>query len=478
MNLDYFLKVEKKYDLLNKEVDGYAFWVYTRAEIAQRYERVISHLQNAHVQGPVINTKRNIRNVKDTINTLIHCKMPKKHKDLLILCHPRRVLLEGCYVCPYTGQLTDFFTNSVVLESSYNNMHFKPVKMQNFMYADVIEYKAKLYCAFIKRCRPHKFSIIKQSIFNIIKEPIDQLNRHYNVSIDINSLINSFIYGYLIYVVTKKNYFKLLKRISPKAIIEVVSYCTECMTMNEVAYEMQIPTIELQHGVIDNAHLAYNYPRGYKIKQFPQYLFLFSEHWVRDCKLPISNTHVRSIGYPYLEKQVSKYKCSNNADNDKKNILFLSSGPVGDKLTKIAKELSEELDFEKFHIIYKLHPGEVAGWRERYPDLIDTHIEVIDSSTINLYELYGKSSIQVSAYSSTTVFEGLSFNLTTYILNFQPSKDMVELCENGGATLFDTTEELANMILGPKENKKSTKIQYWEANAFENMVREIGKYVS
>lgn len=39
MDLEPFNEVEKKYDLLNINIDGYYFWIYARAEIAWHFEQ-------------------------------------------------------------------------------------------------------------------------------------------------------------------------------------------------------------------------------------------------------------------------------------------------------------------------------------------------------------------------------------------------------------------------------------------------------
>ena len=44
MDLEPFNEVEKKYDLLNINIDGYYFWIYARAEIAWHFEQKIGHL--------------------------------------------------------------------------------------------------------------------------------------------------------------------------------------------------------------------------------------------------------------------------------------------------------------------------------------------------------------------------------------------------------------------------------------------------
>ena len=244
------------------------------------------------------------------------------------------------------------------------------------------------------------------------------------------------------------------------------------MVVNEIADEMGIPTIELQHGTMGEEHTAYNYPENWRVKQFPKYLFLFSEYWKYKSSFPIREENRIVVGFPYLERMKKKFTKSRK-NKDHKNILFLSSGPIGYRLVKIAIELQKTLDMENYHIIYKLHPGEYETWRERYPELPRTAIEVIDNNKTNLYELFSISDIQVSGFGSTVVFEGLSFSLQTYVLDYYASKELSELCINGNAVFFETAEDLAQKITGHENTLSVRSKKFWAENSIQNMLSEL-----
>lgn len=478
MNLDYFLKVEKKYDLLNKEVDGYAFWVYARNGIAWKYEQAMEHLNEAHSQGSKAKTFNAYKTFTQIWNVIWHGRRPKSQTDFLVINHPRRVFIDKYYECLYTSEIIEKLSSVFVLESPYQDMHYTPIKEKNYRYTDRIALEAKAYCAITQLLCRRKFYALKNQMKNNIEKAVVDLNRVYNVSLDSEMFANMFIYGYLIYKITKKRYEQIIKRVKPKAIIEVVSYSTECMIMNEVAYEMTIPTIELQHGVIGSAHTAYNYPSIADTKQFPQYLFLFSDFWKKSDRFPIPQSHILAMGYPYMERQAKKYAPLRQNKSHITNILFLSSGPIGRQLVDIAVELNQLLNNQKYHIIYKLHPGEYAVWKQNYPILADSNIEVIDNNKINLYELFSKSDIQVGAYNSTTVFEGLYFELDTYILRYCACKEFDELCQDGIARYFDATKELAELLEAPHTNIGGRSIAFWKENALENMLNKLNDIVN
>lgn len=248
------------------------------------------------------------------------------------------------------------------------------------------------------------------------------------------------------------------------------------MVVNEIASELGIPTIELQHGTIGEEHIGYNYPKDYKVKQFPKYLFLFGNYWKEKSRFPISPDKICPVGYPYMDRMEQKYS-SKYKGKTKKNILFLSSGPIGLELAKLAVGLTKMPDMEKYHIIFKLHPAEYAAWRERYPILINADVEVIDNNRQNLYEFYAKSDIQISGFNSTTIFEGLYFGLTTFLLSYGMSKEFRELCDSGIACEIGDVEDLYRKI---RENENfdrtnSDGLSLWEKGGLNNMIKEIDK---
>ena len=151
----------------------------------------------------------------------------------------------------------------------------------------------------------------------------------------------------------------------------------------------------------------------------------------------------------------------------------MSSGPIARQLEDIVVQLDKLLG-EDYHIIYKLHPGEYAGWDKRYTKLAKLDdVEVISDSKKNLYELLSQSDIQISGYNSTTIFEGLIFGLPTYILDYCMSVEVEMLCNNGYAISFQDANELYTDITSSKVFNKINVEEIWKSNAIENMIDAI-----
>ena len=473
MKLTGFIEVEKKYNLLEKSINGFHFWTYLRVEIEGNYVLKTENLYSNYGH-PKLNLASEVKMRMEQIKNIISKgRIPKGPCDLLVLNHPRKVLVDGVYECIYTEDIVRNINNSVVLEEPYLNRHFQPTATKRLMYTDIVYFYSFIYSSFQKFFSPHKYRRIKEVMLNEIRKPIEELNKVYGVTITAEQFENSLIWGYYLYKTVYTYYKRIIQKLRPKTIIEVVSYDKKCMIVNEIAKELNIPTIEMQHGVLGEGHIAYHYPEGSKVPQFPDYVFTFSKYWSRKTIMPIRDECKKATGYPYLEKMAAKYT-GTLKNQEKKTILFLCSNPIGNQLVDIAVKLQKILGEREYHIIFKLHPKEYSGWRECYPKLVESGLDVIDNEKINLYYLFSISDVQVSGYNSTTIFEGLYFNLPTYILNYCVWEEIAELCENGIANYFDTAAELANLIKRDTKSKKHKMgISLWEKDSLNKVLTEL-----
>lgn len=474
MDLTCFLNVEEKYNLLEKRIEDYYFWVYARTNIAWKYEKELEHLGEQHLAGKEKKRDRLKRYIRQMGYILKKGRIPRKQTDILILDHPRKVWTGKEYECIYTSEIAKSFCKTTVVEPPYEGRHFEAKDGLQYIYTDMADLKSFCHCVYVNKFKSGRFNRIKQLIVDEIRNPIMELNQLYGVILDVEKISLEIAYGFFMYEVEKKYYSRILNTCCPKVIIEVVSYSRHCMIMNELTKRKGIPSIELQHGTIGCEHRAYNFKNSEEIKQFPDYLFVFSEYWRKQADFPIPQDRIKAVGYPYLER-MSKQYIGTVKEKNKINIVFLSSGPIAGEFIKIAVTLSKRLNGTKYHVIYKLHPREYSSWKEKYPELLQSDIEVVDGKGPNLYELFSKSHIQVGTYNTTTVFEGLYWGLKTYIYNYYISSEIAELCRNRYATLFTDVNELERYIKVQKGERKSVPTDLWKMNALNNMREEIKK---
>jgi hypothetical protein len=254
----------------------------------------------------------------------------------------------------------------------------------------------------------------------------------------------------------------LLKRIRPKVAVLVTSYGKEDFI--EACKSLGIPVIELQHGVIGRFHLAYSFEGKRRSKRmFPDYLLVFGDYWAHCAEYTIDSNHVISVGFPHFERE--KNMCIGTEKKDQ--ILFLSQAVGGETLSKFAVDLSKAPGFD-YGIVYKLHPRECDGWQGRYPWLLDSCIEVIDTQESVLYKLFAESMAQVGLY-STALYEGLGFGLDTFLVDAGGAEYFNLLIENGMVLKVSSVHELLNHL---KKEKSSTPFDteyFFKANALTNI---------
>jgi len=470
MNLDAFLEIENKYGLLEERFGGFAYWIYFRHVLHNELEAS----KEGHGDAQVRPELSGWQHLKARVGTLWYAarfhKIPSGKHDLLFFNHERRMWVKGYYECAYTDLIAAEFADSLVLERPFQQKHFRPVKTQNLVYTDYIEAKAMFYYYRKRMFAPKEMRKAREEIDRKIRKPVEEICETYGLSYSADSILDKMVCGYYIYQKKKKAFRKLLQKINPRVIVEVVGYHMDCMILNELALERGIPTIELQHGTAGREHTAYNYPRGCRIDQFPKYFFAFSRFWMEAARFPVSRDRIREVGFPHLEKYALPVKAKIKKAKPAV-IIFISQSAIGKLLSEIAVELNRIIDKEKYEILYKLHPGEYKGWRDRYRELADSGIRVVDNNHTDLYELFALSTYQIGAFGSTATFEGLLFDLKTFIRREEAAPELGLLCEKGIARFFDSAEDLYRLILEDKEG--SREYAFWKEDALKTMKREI-----
>lgn len=471
MNLDPFLEIENRYGLVKDQIDGFAYWTYFRSDL----ERDIMKKYDSSGELYVHPARSKWQQMKARIGTVkyavLYGRVRKKNRDMLILNAERRVWNGDVYECIYTDQIAVEYPDSLVLERPYFQKHFRPVNTNNLVYTDGIEIKAMVHWYMRKAIHKKQVADLRERLCSKIRKPVEEICNAYQVEYDINNILDKMICGYFVYRTKKKEFAKILDRIKPKIILEVVGYNIDCLIMNELASERNIPTVELQHGVTGRSHIAYNYFPGTQVKQFPQYFFAFSKFWIDETGFPLTEDKLKETGFPHLDSKARKIRKRIDRSFPYK-ILFISQPKIGEMLSGLAVDLNMLIDSKQYQIVYKLHPGEYERWRERYPKLAASGIEVIDNSRVELYELFAASTYQIGGYGSTATFEGLQFDLKTYILREGAYPEVRLLCEKGLAQFFDSAEEVYRLILEDSEASEQ-KIIFWKENALESMKHEI-----
>jgi len=464
--IDSFLKFEDKHDLLDMEIAKVKVWHLCRFQVYNEILKQKENMGEAHANlTNMSKTKILLMKIKQIPNYVFFnplCFL--QQKDMLVINHQRRVKIDSKYNCLYTDQwIEDISSSYYVFEEPMLERHYRPIPTKHIRYTDYITFMFSLSKRF------KKFNI-SHSEKNIIKKLIQDINKRFSVHINYNIWTKKITDIIHIYKYRYNKIEKILKKVRPKVIVEVVSYSPTRMAFTAAAKKIGIPVVELQHGVIGSKAVAYNFQNRRELNMFPDYLFSFGQFWKDSARFPIDDANIKVVGWPFYENKINQFE-QEKLEN-KKNILFLSQGTVGEGLSKVAVDLNKLIDKTKYNIIYKLHPGEYSRWKEEYPNLIDSGVQVIDNNQYDMHHYFAKSDIQVGVY-STTLFEGLGYRLETYICRLFGYEYVEDLYKGRIAEIFDTAEELKEMIYKDKKGNQIDIEYFWAKDSKNKIIKYI-----
>jgi hypothetical protein len=421
-------------------------------------------ISDALMRSRLPQKKPNRNTYADYIREKLLCSQFLAHKrDILIIPHETKYSDgDGYYRCIFTDLLDRNLKQShYILDGRSTEGVYARQRSKNVIYADIAAFNK------ITRAKYPKVIIKKSEINEKIISPIES---YFNVSISTttkkvwHSRVQSFLLDRKIYT---EYYSFLLQKINPRLIIMVVAYDFKRMILCEAAHERKIPVVELQHGVVNKSHMAYNFPGKMKLASFPDYIFTFGQFFADGVRYPIASKNIISVGYPELEKN---YRLYNKKRKNEKTILFISQGYP--EFAQYANIVAEALDHNKYHIIFQLHPKEYFSWKNtvgRY--LHNEAIEVVGSYDHTVHESLGKADWVVGC-GSTVLYEAVMFDVKIVIMKLGAYCAAGDLYNHGYALLVDSPEQLIDEI--EKDTFEVNKeVHLFEKNSLANMQKAI-----
>ena len=472
--LEIMLEIEEGCGLFDKELDGICYWACQRDYVY----RLINEKKN---QVEVYSDKnaRGLLGKVRVAGSILGCMLKScrvRQAPLLFIVHPRRQKKGDSYECIYTSALAEGFEDSLSMEFYSFHGHKLPAAEKDTLYMDSHQLLPEFRGLLESRLNTGKYKGYLERLLKDCREPVAAMLRAYGVSeAETVSIIKAVAKRQTIYYYKRPVYRKLLKKINPRAVVEVISISPNVAVMNDVAHELGIPVIELQHGPVDESFFHYNYGKTQAKPQFPDHICVFSKYWKDYSHMPIPKENIRVTGFPFFERSLRQYE-GRKKKSGILTVCFLSQPTIGKWLADMAADFIE-LGGD-YRVIYKLHPSEYSSWRRDYPRLEalekEGRAEVVDNAERKLYEVLSESDIQVGVH-STSVFEGLGFGLRTYIYRIQNSETMKNLCSSGFGVYVDSAARLRECIESSKEINAAAG-EFWERDALKKLdavVREI-----
>lgn len=273
----------------------------------------------------------------------------------------------------------------------------------------------------------------------------------------------------------------LLKRIHPNAVFIRCGYGRMHMALSQACKELNITSIELQHGIITNHHIGYiKETKSNNRDCVPNYLLTYGEAFSKIVKKSTLFGHnkIISIGFPYMGEVINSDSRIDDRTKEfcsrfSKKILVTSQWDIADEINDFIFEVAQKLD-NNIGLIMKPHP---LDWRD-YSKLQEVKNLLFVNKYDDLYEIMKFIDIH-STVSSTSGLEALTFgkpNIFIDICGRSSIKENIEILDDVVSFLVNSPNqfiEKTNYILLNYTSISNKAIQvsdkFFKKNAKKNL---------
>jgi len=267
---------------------------------------------------------------------------------------------------------------------------------------------------------------------------------NHNLKNDIYNLISIIRYN-------KDFYKKILAKKKPSYVFMVAGHSADNMALCQACKEYNIPSIELQHGMITKYHPAYLKFTESKNKDYrPEYLLTFGDAYTNMIKKGnlFKPENIVSIGFPYLETKKKKTphvdgKLKDFVKKYSRSIFVTSQWNFADEIREFVLEVSKKLSTlkKKVGIVFKPHPSD---WKD-YSDLHKYKNIFATEKYDDPYEIFKIIDIHTTLY-STSSLEALSFGKPNIFLDIGNIKEMFDIVDNKSSFNAKNPEEYLDKL--------------------------------
>jgi len=448
-------RIEVEHKLFEKEIDGVYFWKLIRFSLFMELSQKLELYGEAHPL-PEQTENRYIRVLKRLINGTFNSPMiGDQDIEIMLYPHERKVNIDSNLIDIYSYHLEDKWRQNgikfLVIDRPYNGKFMRKS-------SKIVRYDEPLnFFSLWSYFKPKKDIYIDhlneiETIANIPIDKIKTLSKEH-----ISRVVNNFKHEYYYYN-------KIFSKYSPKKLYIVNAYGKNSLIA--AANDLEIETIEIQHGTITSFHIGYSYPPKVTIPYFPKRLSLWGKFWYDISQLPIDEKNISYNGFPFLNKEVEKYS---DIERDALRVLFISQGTIGKSLVNIALEFASKN--KEFKVVYRLHPSEVEKWRSLYPKLYSFSMNnsnmVVETGIVTpLYKSFAESKFVVGVY-STALIESLVANCELILVDLPGVEYFQDLIDKELVKKVKNAEQLGNII------RKDDEHMMIDSHYFFSKCREI-----
>jgi hypothetical protein len=469
--LQAFLAFEEREQLYERRLLGVAYWQLIRQDVFRETLEALGLVARAHVRLEELPLRSwlgpQLRQLPTTLQRSLLWRVPRA--ELLIATHPRWLPYQGRYICPYSEPLLWGTPHSRVrLTGHFQGRYFQPDGGGDTRYVDLA--LALAHGQFrLRELRGHGLTAHD---LGELSDLTQRLAAQLGAAPTAQAVTRRARTAVLSQLGLQPHLDQLLERVRPRLVVNVVGYRLIHQLLTLRARAHGIPVAELQHGTIGAAHAAYNFSAGRRPDAFPDYLLTFGEIFrVITPGLPLPAAAVKPIGYGWLELQRSAFP-RHPVGTGPRRVLFVSQRDIGEQLSVLAVELQARLAPGEVEIVYRLHPSEGMGWRERYPALAASGIKVEEAGARALYAAQAEADVQVGVY-STALMEGIAFGLDTLIATLPGHEQLGFLIERELARPVADAAGLATALQAAPRTLPTQTEQLWASRPAERFAQFV-----
>ncbi|KKM10720.1 hypothetical protein SY88_11500 [Clostridiales bacterium PH28_bin88] len=235
-------------------------------------------------------------------------------------------------------------------------------------------------------------------------------------------------------------------------------------------HERGVVTAEVQHGVVNRYHGAYNYASRYpsKLRRYlPSFFLTYGSYW--DSQLPRFPVQKVAVGCPEWEP-LSRVEVDSNKQSSRGTVLVLSQPTITGMLVNFTEALLRH-EPRSLQVVYRPHPLEVLP--EALRKRLARHPQVLIDGERPLSAQLQQAHTVIGVY-STALFEAILAGIPVAVLDTPVSRAYLE----GHPVHFvrDAEEVIALLESNPSED--SGDVGMLTLNCRENLLTFIRQNVA
>ncbi len=234
--------------------------------------------------------------------------------------------------------------------------------------------------------------------------------------------------------------------IKPNTVLVECGYSPSHMVVQIAAKQMGIPVLELQHGLISDQSLGYQFgirkDSTLEDSPFPDKILVFGDHFKH---LLMTNPYIRedmiiSAGYPYL--WLSLHEHQNWSGAMRESILITSQPGLGEFWSNFAVEVARK---SGRGVTLKPHPAEMDRIGSIFGNALSSGLVDVVADQSSLYDLFPRTQFHLSV-GSTSHLEAIAFGVKDIVVCAGGMEDQFTFLEQLGLPFANNPDEVVQIM--------------------------------